>query len=135
MNGDVLTDFDLAGFFTRHVTGGRLFTIGAARRLQLIDYGVLEIDSSCRLTGFAEKPQTEYLVSMGVYAVNRRILQLLPADSKYGFDDLMRDLLEKNEPVEVEPYDGYWLDIGRPDDYLRAVEEFERRKHQFLPVG
>ena len=133
MNGDVLTDFDFSGFFERHVACGRLFTIAAIRRWQLIDYGVLQIDSSHRLTGFSEKPQTEYLVSMGVYAVNRRILQFVPADSKYGFDDLMKDLLRKDDPVAVEPYDGYWLDIGRPDDYMRAVEEFEQRKPQFLP--
>jgi NDP-mannose synthase len=133
MNGDVLTDFDFSGFFERHIACGRLFTIAAIRRWQLIDYGVLQIDSSHRLTGFSEKPQTEYLVSMGVYAVNRRILQFVPPDSKYGFDDLMKDLLGKDEPVAVEPYDGYWLDIGRPDDYMRAVEEFEQRKSQFLP--
>jgi NDP-mannose synthase len=133
MNGDVLTDFDFSGFFERHIACGRLFTIAAIRRWQLIDYGVLQIDSSHRLTGFSEKPQTEYLVSMGVYAVNRRILQFVPPDSKYGFDDLMKDLLGKEEPVAVEPYDGYWLDIGRPDDYMRAVEEFEQRKPQFLP--
>jgi NDP-sugar pyrophosphorylase family protein len=132
MNGDVLTDFDHSAFLARHVACDRLFTIAAARRLQLIDYGVLQIDSSHRLTGFSEKPQTEYLVSMGVYAVNRRILQFVPPDTKYGFDDLMKDLLGKNEPVAVEPYEGYWLDIGRPDDYMRAVEEFEQRRQQFL---
>jgi NDP-mannose synthase len=133
MNGDVLTDFDLSGFLERHLASGRLFTIAAARRLQLIDYGVLEIDSSHRLTGFSEKPQLEYLVSMGIYAVNRRILQFVPPDIRYGFDDLMKDLLRKDEPVAVEPYEGYWLDIGRPDDYMHAVEEFEKRREQFLP--
>jgi NDP-sugar pyrophosphorylase family protein len=133
MNGDVLTDFDLSGFLARHVGSERLFTIAAARRWQIIDYGVLEIDPARRLTGFSEKPQTEYLVSMGIYAVNRKILQFVPPDSKYGFDDLMKDLLAKAEPVDVEPYEGYWLDIGRPDDYMRAVEEFEERKRQFLP--
>jgi NDP-mannose synthase len=133
MNGDVLTDFDLSGFLARHAASGRLFTIAAARRWQMIDYGVLQIDSTHRLTGFSEKPQTEYLVSMGIYAVNRKILQFVPPNSKYGFDDLMKDLLAKAETVDVEPYEGYWLDIGRPDDYMRAVEEFEQRKVQFLP--
>jgi NDP-mannose synthase len=133
MNGDVLTDFDLSGFLARHVASGRLFTIAAARRWQMIDYGVLQIDSRNRLTGFSEKPQTEYLVSMGIYAVNRKVLQFVPPNTRYGFDDLMKDLLAKAEPVDVEPYEGYWLDIGRPDDYMRAVAEFEQRRPQFLP--
>ena len=133
MNGDVLTDFQFSEFLERHMACDRLFTIAAARRSQLLDFGVLQVDSAHRLTGFSEKPQVEYLVSMGVYAVNRRVLQFVPSDSKYGFDDLMKDLLLKDEPVAVEPYEGYWLDIGRPDDYLRAIEEFENRRQQFLP--
>jgi NDP-sugar pyrophosphorylase family protein len=79
MNGDVLTDFDLSGFLARHVASGRLFTIAAARRWEQIDYGVLQIDSSHRLTGFSEKPQTEYLVSMGIYAVNRKLCRRIPS--------------------------------------------------------
>ena len=134
MNGDVLTDYDFSGLLKRHVAGDSLFTIAAARRSQLIDFGVLQIDSSQRLTGFTEKPQVEYLVSMGIYAVNRRVLQFVPPDSKYGFDDLMKDLLKKDEPVAVEPYEGYWLDIGRPDDYVQAIEEFERHRQLFLPA-
>ncbi len=133
MNGDVLTDFEVSPFLDRHIAGDRLFTIAAAPRWQLIDYGVLQIDASHRLIGFAEKPRTQYLVSMGVYAVNRKILQFVPPDSKFGFDDLMKDMLTKNAPVAVEPYEGYWLDIGRPDDYIQAVDEFEKRRDQFLP--
>jgi NDP-sugar pyrophosphorylase family protein len=135
MNGDVLTDLDFQGFLERHVSAGRLFTIAAASRLQLIDYGVLHVDSSSQLTGFCEKPRTEYLVSMGVYAVNRGVVDLVPRDSKYGFDDLMHHLLKRNESVTVDRFEGYWLDIGRPDDYMRAIEEFERRKHEFLPCN
>lgn len=133
MNGDVLTDLDLTGFFQRHIAAGRLFTIAAARRLQVIEYGVLHIDPSHRLTGFSEKPQAEHLVSMGVYAVNRVVLDFVPPDSKYGFDDLMNDLLKKGISVTVEPFEGYWLDIGRPDDYVRAIDEFEQHKHELLP--
>ena len=70
---------------------------------------------------------------MGVYAVNRAVLDFVPSDSKYGFDDLMNDLLKKGESVTVDPFEGYWLDIGRPDDYMRAIDEFEQRKQQLLP--
>ena len=133
MNGDVLTDLDLGNFLQRHVSERRLFTIAAARRIHLIDYGVLQIDSSHCLTSFHEKPQMEYLVSMGVYAVNRAVLDFVPTDTKYGFDDLMKNLLKMAKPVTVEPFEGYWLDIGRPDDYMRAIDEFGQRKDKLLP--
>jgi NDP-sugar pyrophosphorylase family protein len=108
-----------------------LFTIAAAQRSQFIDYGVLRSDSSGRLTGFEEKPKVDYLVSMGVYGVNRRALEVVPHGVKFGFDDLMNALLRCGSPVQVRPYGGYWLDIGRPDDYHRAIEEFAEQRERF----
>lgn len=61
-----------------------------------------------------------YLVSMGAYVANRRVLDYIPDGVTYGFDDLMHAMLERGTRVHVEPYSGSWLDIGRPDDYRRS---------------
>lgn len=132
MNGDVLTDLRFADFLDRHADAGRLFTISAARRTEVTEYGVLHADASGMLRGFEEKPVTSYLVSMGVYGFNRALLANVPRGRKYGFDDLMGDMLARSQPVRVEEHDGYWLDIGRPDDYARAVDEFESARGRFL---
>ena len=132
MNGDVLTDLDFQGLASTHFRHGRLFTISAAVRRHVINYGVLEIGNSSTLCGFQEKPSVEYLVSMGVYVLNCRVLQRVPAGTKFGFDDLMMDMLSAGLPVHVEPYKGYWLDIGRPDDYVQAIEEFDKNRKAFL---
>jgi NDP-mannose synthase len=134
MNGDVLTDLNFRQLCSDHVREDRLFTIAAARRKHKIDYGVLHVNGS-ELTGFEEKPSVEYRVSTGIYAVSRRVLPFVPADTKYGFDDLMRHMLAAGHPVHVAPHDGYWLDIGRPDDYMQAIDEFGNRKEQFLLNG
>jgi len=133
MNGDVLTDLNFRQFCDAHASAGRLFTIAAASRTHVVDYGVLEVDAESRLFRFNEKPAHRYLVSMGVYAVNRSLVERVPPDVKYGFDDLMRDMLARGEPVHVEPYGVYWLDIGRPDDYERAIDEFEQYRRKLLP--
>jgi NDP-sugar pyrophosphorylase family protein len=133
MNGDVLTSLRFADLFRHHMDTHGLFTIAAAKRRHTIDYGVLRADDQGRLVGFLEKPSEEYLVSIGVYAVERVVLSIVPAGRPYGFDHLMADLLQRGSPVHVYPFDGYWLDIGRPDDYARAVEEFERLKPTLLP--
>jgi NDP-sugar pyrophosphorylase family protein len=135
MNGDVLTDLDFRKLFEEHVREDRLFTIAASRRRHIIDYGVLHTNAGGTLTGFAEKPSAEYLVSMGIYVVSRRVLEFVPPDTKYGFDDLMRDMLSTGSPIHVKPHTGYWLDIGRPDDYMQAIDEFGLRKEQFLLNG
>jgi NDP-mannose synthase len=133
MNGDVLTDLDFDVFYRAHVSAKHLFTISAVDRTEVSEYGVLKVDSSNVLTGFVEKPQNHYTVSMGIYMANRRIMSYIPEGVAYGFDRLMLDLLAGNQRVSIRRHDGYWLDIGRPDDYTQAVEEFDRSKDRFLP--
>jgi NDP-sugar pyrophosphorylase family protein len=132
MNGDVLTDLHFAAFLDHHAAGDRLFTISAARRTEVTEYGVLRTDGEGKLSGFEEKPVNSYLVSMGVYGFNRKLLAGIPPGQKYGFDHLMRDMLAQSLPVNVEEYGGYWLDIGRPDDYARAIDDFEAGHERFL---
>jgi NDP-sugar pyrophosphorylase family protein len=132
MNGDILTDLNFSEFYREHAAAGGLFTIASHQREQQIDYGVLVADAFGRLQGFQEKPTHNYEVSMGVYMVSRDILQVFPAAGPYGFDNLMRDLLQTSRPVRVNRFNGYWLDIGRADDYMRAIEEFATLKHRFI---
>lgn len=132
MNGDVLTDLNYTEFHDNHVDGDRIFTISSMRREHNIDYGVLDIDADGLLSGFREKPSVAYEVSMGVYMVSARALRRIPFDRPYGFDNLMLDLLEARSPATVRPFSGYWLDIGRPDDYAQAIDQFESIKTTFL---
>lgn len=132
MNGDVLTDLDYTEFHDNHVEDDRIFTISSMLREQKIDYGVLDIDADGLLSGFREKPSVAYEVSMGVYMVSTRALQRIPHDRPYGFDNLMLDLLKARLPAKVIPFSGYWLDIGRPEDYATAIDVFERNSSDFL---
>ncbi len=132
MNGDVLCDLNYSEFFEEHVNKNNIFTISAYMREQKIDYGVLEIGANNQLTGFREKPSAHYLVSMGVYMANRRIMEFIPEGERYGFDNLMLDLLAVGKPAIVRKYSGYWQDIGRPDDYIQAIEEFEKIRPRLL---
>ena len=132
MNGDILTDLDFAAFYDAHVQAGNIFTISSMRRQHRIDYGVLDTNGSGRLTGFREKPEVNYEVSMGVYMVSKDALQYIPPTVSFGFDNLMLKLLELQRRVEVRSFSGYWLDIGRPDDYAKAIDEFESMRFRFL---
>jgi NDP-sugar pyrophosphorylase family protein len=70
---------------------------------------------------------------MGIYMVSRDVLQYVPAAGPFGFDHLMRDLLAANKTVHVRKFQGYWLDIGRADDYQQAIDEFPAMKPRLLP--
>ncbi len=132
MNGDVLTDLDFAAFHDAHVDQGAVFSISSKKRKQLVDYGVLDTNVNGLLTGFREKPGFEFEVSMGIYMVNRGALDYVVPETLYGFDNLMLDLLRDDRQIAVRPFEGYWLDIGRPDDYAQAIDEFESMKGTFL---
>jgi len=132
MNGDILTDIDYGKFFNDHIDSSAMYSISAVERQHVVDYGVLESSKDGELTSFKEKPEIKYTVSMGVYMMNRSILELVPKDTEFGFDQLMYSMLQKEYKVNVKPFKGYWLDIGRPDDYMIAIDEFEEKKSLFL---
>lgn len=133
MNGDILTDLDYRKLIESHKNHGAIATVATYQRDANIDFGVLEQNSEHKIIAFREKPTYHFDVSMGVYVFSKRILDYVPADTPFGFDQLMYALIAKNEDVYSYPHTGYWLDIGRPDDYARSIEEFERYKDRFLP--
>jgi NDP-sugar pyrophosphorylase family protein len=131
MNGDILTDLNYADFYDNHVLQSDIFTISSKVREQLVDYGVLETTDG-KLSGLREKPSMHYEVSMGVYMMSKRALDFVPADIAYGFDNLMNELVAAKQSVAVSKFSGYWLDIGRPDDYAQAIDEFDSMRKSFI---
>lgn len=133
MNGDVLTDLHFGRFLDNHITEKNIFTISSYRRKEKSEYGVLDTNSNNELINFFEKPEQEMQVSMGVYAAKKEIMSLIPKDTFFGFDHLMLKLIECSKLPKVNAFEGYWMDIGRPDDYQKASDDFESMKEKLLP--
>jgi NDP-mannose synthase len=131
MNGDVLTDLDYADLLLHHIGSSAPLTVATYQRQVKIDFGVLATESG-RVTEFTEKPTLTYRVSMGVYGMSRRTLAEYQPGIPLGFDELILDLLAKQQPPNEYGFDGYWLDIGRPDDYDRANAEFDSVRASLL---
>ncbi|MFH2058523.1 MAG: sugar phosphate nucleotidyltransferase [Pseudomonadota bacterium] len=131
MNGDILTNLDFNDLFETHIRNQNIFTISSYQREVKSEFGVLEVGNGV-LMGFQEKPVSVFDVSMGIYMVSRKVLEYIPENSFYGFDNLMVDLIGDQNNAKIYPFNGYWLDIGRPDDYLQAIEEFDKMKDQFI---
>ncbi len=127
-NGDILSDIDIRKLYDSHVESGAELTVATYKREEKIDYGVLETNEHDVVTGFSEKPSYHFVVSMGIYVFSRSVLDVVPEDQPYGFDELVLELLRQNRKVVSHPYEGYWLDIGRPADYAQAQEDIERIK-------
>lgn len=135
MNGDILTDLDFSTLYKDHFSQSNIFTISSFVREHVNLYGVLETDVNHKLIDFREKPVTRFEVSMGIYMLNKAVLEFIPHNEPYGFDHLMLDLIKVGKNATVRRFNGYWLDIGRPDDYMIAIDEFEKNKGTFLKNG
>jgi len=132
MNGDVLTDLHFGDFLRGHAASGAPLTVATFDRRVHVDFGVLSVEDG-HIVGFQEKPTLPYQVSMGVYGLSRETLRRYPAGAPFGFDQLVLDLLDRKERPRVHHFDGYWLDIGSPDDYDRANADFEVLRPALLP--
>jgi NDP-sugar pyrophosphorylase family protein len=128
MNGDVITTLDYGELLRAHERSGNMLTVAAQVRTATIDFGVLELDGSDGPTqavvGYREKPQREYAVSMGVYVMEPALLAMIEPGVYLDFPDLVLRALAAGERVGAYHYDGLWLDIGRHEDYERAIAEF-----------
>ncbi|MFP4380229.1 MAG: NDP-sugar synthase [Candidatus Sumerlaeia bacterium] len=127
MNGDIMTDLDLAAFWQDHLESEAALTVATFRREVNIDFGVLRYSSGDHsIHGFEEKPVLPYDVSMGIYALNHRCLDFIPKGKSFGFDQLVLALLAAREKVRAFPHSGKWLDLGRPEDYETANREYKQ---------
>ena len=123
MNGDVLTTLDYSDLVKYHKRNGAIATIALKKRAMKIDFGVPEVDEANSIVGYTEKPEIDYLVSMGVYIFEPQVLEYVKPNEYLDFPDLIKKMISNEETVKGYVYDGHWLDIGRPDDYERANRE------------
>ena len=135
MNGDVLTDLDFARLYEHHLAEKADITVSTFERDVLINFGVLQGDSENRVVAFEEKPTYHFSVSMGVYVMSRRLLDIVPDGQAFGFDHLMLACIKEKRKAILYPHRGYWLDIGRPTDYAEANEKIDLLMKRIFPEG
>jgi mannose-1-phosphate guanylyltransferase len=123
MNGDVLCDISFTELLAAHRASGAELTIASFRRRLREELGILELDGGDRLVAYHEKPEHEYLVSTGIYVFEPTALGAIPC-RPMDFPDLVQALLAEGRAVRSHLHEGYWLDLGRPDDFARANREF-----------
>ena len=131
-NGDVLTTLDFQELVYCHKSYGSIATIASHVRKIKIDLGVIQANPGHEVVGYIEKPTYDFLVSMGIYVFEPRVLDYIPYNEYLDFPDLVLKLIAAGERVVSYPYEGYWMDLGRVDDYEQAVRDFETIRPQIL---
>jgi len=132
MNGDILTDLNYKNFFEWHIKNKNDISVATFKRNSKIDFGVLQYNENQQIYEFIEKPVFNFDVSMGIYALNIKVIEPLPKNEPYGFDQLMIDGIKEKFKIKAYPHDSYWLDIGRNDDFQIANEDYINNRKKIL---
>ena len=135
MNGDVLTTLDYADMLEFHRGHSGIASIGLAPKEIKVDLGVIELDATGAVSSYIEKPVLSYLISMGIYIFSPAVLKYIDRGARLDLPDLILRL--KADGHAVAGYRGNydWLDIGRPEDYVKAVDIFEANRTHYLPTS
>ena len=132
MNGDVLSTIDLQKLIVFHKEEGAILTIAGYQKKVKIDLGVLKIDPTGQIvTGYIEKPEYIYPVSMGIYVYEPEAVDYIPRDQYFEFPDLVLKLIDCGKKVACYQNHDIWLDIGRPEDHAQAEGIFKTRREEF----
>jgi NDP-sugar pyrophosphorylase family protein len=132
LNGDVLTTLDFTDLVTHHRASGAVATMATNDRAVHVQYGVVHTDERGHIERLEEKPTLRYTVSMGVYAMEPAIVDLIAHGERIDFPDLLLRAMDAGRPVATFPFADYWRDIGNREDYESAIEDFEADPGRFI---
>jgi NDP-sugar pyrophosphorylase family protein len=135
INADLLTTMNYAHFLDYHRQHGGLLTVGIHSNRVKLAFGILNLNTNGEITGYSEKPEVQYPISMGIYGCDPAVLQFIPPDDYLDMPDLVNRVVAHEKHVVGYPSDAYWLDVGRPEDFMKAQSEFEDHSTEFLPEG
>lgn len=121
MNSDLFTNIDYEDFYLHFLQNDADMSVAAVPYSVNIPYGIFELIGR-DILGVKEKPTYNYYANAGIYLIKRELLNLIPDNTFYNATDLIETLISTNRKVVRYPLTGYWIDIGKLEDYQKAQE-------------
>lgn len=125
MNSDLLTTIDLEDFYLKFKTSNSDMAIATVPYYVNVPYAIFEINEKHEILSFKEKPSYTYYSNAGIYLFKKELIKFIPKNSFFDATDFMEKLIELNKKIISYPILGYWLDIGRIEDYYKAQEDIK----------
>lgn len=121
MNSDLFTDIDFEDLYLNTIETNAEIGIASIPYTVNIPYAIFEKDGN-RVLSFKEKPNNTHYANAGIYILKREIVDYIPVDEFYNITDLIQNVLDRGGVVIQNPIYGYWIDIGKHEDYRKAME-------------
>lgn len=126
-NSDVLTNLDYEHFFLDFLKQDADFSVVTIPYHVDIPYAVLETNNGV-IHNFKEKPTYTYYSNGGIYLMKKEILKHIPSNSFFNTTDLMELIIKEKYKVVSYPLVGYWLDVGKHEDFEKAQKDIKQIK-------
>lgn len=124
INSDILTTLNYEDFFLDFLEKDADMSVVTIPYLVNVPYAVMETNNN-RVESFKEKPTYTFYSNGGIYLIKRAILEQIPKETHYNTTDLMQRLVDDKKNLISYPMRQYWLDIGKPDDFIKAAEDIK----------
>jgi dTDP-glucose pyrophosphorylase len=125
MNSDLLTNIDFEDFYNFYKSENADMALASIPYVVNVPYAVLQTNNHS-VSSFAEKPSYTYYSNGGIYLLRCSLKELIKKGTFFNATDLMDMLIQNNEQVLVHyPLLGYWLDIGKHQDFIKAQEDIK----------
>ncbi len=121
-NSDILTDIDYEDFYLNFIESGADFSVATIPYNVNIPYAVLETENN-HVLSFKEKPTYTYYSNGGIYLMKKDVMEIIPENKFYNTTDLMQELIQMGKKVNSYPHRGYWLDIGKMEEFNKAQQD------------
>jgi mannose-1-phosphate guanylyltransferase len=142
LNGDVLTDLDVGALVAFHRERGAEGTLHLIEVEDPSAFGVVSTGADGRVEAFIEKPPRESAptnrINAGTYVLEPSVLNRIPDGRRVSIERETFPAMVADGTLYGYATDDYWLDTGRPDQYLRAnldLLDGIRRRPPIDPLG
>lgn len=121
MNSDVFTSINFEDFYLTFINENADMAVASIPYSVDIPYAIIELKDNLILN-FKEKPKSTYYANAGIYLIRNEHIDLIPKNILYNATDFMEQIISKKGKLIHSPITGYWIDIGKHDDYIKAKE-------------
>lgn len=121
MNADIFTNIDLEEFYNEFIESKADMAVASIPYVVDIPYAVLDLEVD-KIKGFKEKPTYTFYSNAGIYLIRTEHIKLIPQNSRFDATDFIQKLIDLNKKVIRFPILGYWVDIGKPEDFQKVQE-------------
>lgn len=123
MNSDLLTNIDFHDFYKKFIESESDMQVATIPYHIDVPYAIMDINEKNEVQSFSEKPRYTYYSNAGIYIFKKELINLIPTNESFDATHFMESVIASGKKLTSYPILGYWLDIGRIDDYNKAQED------------